>query len=355
MIPTRWRRFEKLPLTSSGKIDAKRIDWTGSTKGNTTQTGHLQLICSQVLGYSVDMSLSLAENGGDSLIAMEIAALTAQDGLPVAPETLLSAKRLAEISGNDQMHATLLRELADRVKLPNGSKVVRPLQKVFLIGATGFLGRQVLAALQEKFEVIALVRSGACDLKNCEVVIGDITRPKFGLSRADYARALECTDIVNCSGVVNLACDLQQHLPVNFYALQNVLEFQAVGGLGLHQISTLSVFVHTDYIPDNCSTSDPLDSAKIVYGGYAQSKFAADILMQRAEKDRHVHLIRPGLITPHRDKPEWGKNDLLRKFIKGIIELGAVPALADVRFDVTPVDWLAGEIANGVICRTSRT
>ena len=145
-------------------------------------------------------------------------------------------------------------------------------------------------------------------------------------------------------GVVNL---FAHHRAVNVDALANIAELQARLGAHLTHISTLSVFVHTNDTRPTYNPETVLGGDTEIIGGYAQSKVAAELALERHPGPLTV--VRPGLLTPAIQDPRFARNDLLRDVIVGLTHLGVVPDLPELCFDVTPVDWAAEQIVNGPI------
>lgn len=81
-----------------------------------------------------------------------------------------------------------------------------------------------------------------------------------------------------------------------------------------------------------------------MYGGYGQTKWAAEYFLQQippAVSDIHIHRL--GLITGDTLSGHSSSKDFLSMFVKGIVNLGAVPD-ADanaIEVDATPVDYCA--------------
>jgi thioester reductase-like protein len=114
----------------------------------------------------------------------------------------------------------------------------------------------------------------------------------------------------------------------------------------LHHISTLSVFASTDFGTRASSkrTFDEqmnLHSARIVYGGYSQSKWAAELAV------RGAHVTRLGLLLP--SSRSMRGCDLFGGFVRAACVVGALPEGDAWRFDVTPVDFAADAIASFVM------
>jgi thioester reductase-like protein len=108
----------------------------------------------------------------------------------------------------------------------------------------------------------------------------------------------------------------------------------------------LSVFVSTDRATGSLRESDVLAQTRWVRGGYAQSKWAAEVLVRSAPPAGPQAIYRLGLITPHSVTGKGTATDQLGHLIRGLARLGAVPrGQQHLAFDVTPVDAAARIVA----------
>ncbi|KAJ3092157.1 large subunit of alpha-aminoadipate reductase [Quaeritorhiza haematococci] len=92
--------------------------------------------------------------------------------------------------------------------------------------------------------------------------------------------------------------------------------------------------------------SDDLEGArKGLRSGYGQSKWVAEKLVMRA-RDRGVPatIIRPGYIVGHSKTGVGNTDDFLWRLVKGCIQLGEVPRIANV-VNMCPVDYVASAVA----------
>ncbi len=246
---------------------------------------------------------------------------------------------------------------------------------LLITGATGFLGRHLafLLGRRHRGRILALVRAadtrragqrlatslaaGALPFqaeRDCdgipaqgrfEVVVGDLTKPRLGLT-ADAWRELsaDVDAIVHSGAVVNLAADLDRLRPANIGGTAGVLELAlAERPKLLHLISTLSVFVAASPTVAEPLESDLLEGTKAVRGGYAQSKWAAEVLAREVMRGRAPLVChRIGLIAGDTRHGAGPARDQLSFFLRGLVELGVVPeGHAELRVDLSPVDSVA--------------
>jgi len=333
--------------------------------------------------------------GGDSIGILDVAARLDRSGHPVSLEMLYKARTFSALVcalADSQVHdsdtsipgyyisGAALRALA-RLPLPLETTLSRCSirtregvrdRTLFLTGVTGFLGSHLLARIldHEPAKIFCLVRPRDKETPflrlvrtfskfNLDTTIledprvsfieGDLTAPAMGLSqRALDALASEVDTIIHGAAHVNLALPYSHLEPTNVDGVLQILHLLSRSSVAtLHLISTLSVLVATDRNHGRLMESDDLSQVKRVYGGYAQSKYVADRLVQRASSVRPgIRIHRLGLLTPD---PRTGRSpdqDLLYMFIRGIVLIGGIPRGSEnLRFDVTPIDQAAAIVS----------
>jgi thioester reductase-like protein len=246
---------------------------------------------------------------------------------------------------------------------------------LLLTGATGFLGRHlaVLLGRRHRGRIIALVRAAdhrrACDrlaaalgsgsgalsrddvaeptppLSRCEVIVGDLTEPRLGLGPAPWRGLTGDVDaIIHSGAVVNLAAGLGSLRAANIGGTATILELALQDRPKLlHLISTLSVFVAARPSIAEPQESDELAGTESVRGGYAQSKWSAEVLAREVAR-RRLPLVchRLGLLTGDTLQGVGPTRDQLTFFLRGLALLGVVPEGHEtLRVDISPVDAVA--------------
>jgi amino acid adenylation domain-containing protein/thioester reductase-like protein len=254
-------------------------------------------------------------------------------------------------------------------------------RQAFFTGAAGFLGARFLWLLLKRLpqvEVIALVRcdSVAHGLKRIEeslasqgfflgeeerrrikVLPGDLARENFGLELDLYEKlAREIDTIFHLAAQVNMVLPYEALRPSNVAGTMNVARFQVEGKLKfLHYASTLSVFVGTDCNSGLVLESDDLAETQEVYGGYAQTKWAAEVFLRSLEKlfssterTLPINYFRFGLITGDRQSGLLPPRDFLSMFVQGLVALNCLPQVnslpqvnESLAVDITPCDYAA--------------
>jgi thioester reductase-like protein len=199
-------------------------------------------------------------------------------------------------------------------------------------------------------------RLGKSILARLRPLCGDLTQPRFGLAEPAWkALSAEVDTIYHCAANVNMVLPYADLRADNVTATREVLRFACEGRQKhLHYASTLSVFVATDCNKGRLMETDMLDSTRCVYGGYAQTKWAAEwMLLQVPKEVCGMTHYRFGLITGDAKTGICAARDFLAMFAKGIIGLQAVPEGFDDRLfvDVTPVDYAAAAMAQLSLAR----
>ncbi len=262
---------------------------------------------------------------------------------------------------------------------------------IFLTGATGFLGARLLSELLQSTnaQIHCLVRadseeagleriekalgkhglslgddsgtssgtssatnsgtsSGAsfgADRSRLRVICGSIEITQFGLTDPIWNELAERVDTVyHCAAQVNNLASYAELRQSNVVGTQEVVRLLCAGrSKCLHYISTLSVFVATDKNQGVLLESDHLDETGIVYGGYAQTKWAAEVFLRSlAGKAGPITYHRLGLITGDSVTGKSADHDFLNLFVNGLASLGCAPEVSDeISVDITPVDYAA--------------
>jgi amino acid adenylation domain-containing protein/thioester reductase-like protein len=403
MIPARIEFRTPLPTTASSKLDLESLRTlplntlkasVERPEGVSPQTATLLRIARTLLGveqFGVDDDFF--EHGGDSLAVFEFIGSAKQHGIAISPSALIrdrSIRRLCsrvEDATSDVLSAAwLLNNIEPEVQaLQHGrstraqdgrateSLTIIETPLVLLTGATGFLGSHVLQQWLEQTShfVICLVRasddviaeqrlSAALHFHKIELpvphrsrvraVAGDLARPQFGWSNDQCAKLSQSViTVIHCGARVNLINDFQTLRLDTISGTFHVLEFlTAHRRKSLCYVSTLSVFVGTDRRSGELREDDDLSHTREVYGGYAQTKWAAEMLVRRCGlPGSDVQIFRLGLLTGDCRTAIIPERDLFAMTIRALVRLGCVPDVTDdLAMDVTPVDFAAAAMVS---------
>lgn len=171
--------------------------------------------------------------------------------------------------------------------------------KVFVTGATGFVGGHVVASsLAAGHEVVALVRPASrnplasiADHDRLELFRGDLRDP------STMTGALDGVDVV-----VHLAAaksgDFATQFAGTVLATENLIGLLAESSVSrLVAISTFSVYDYTELAEGSLiDESTPIDLTPADRDEYAQTKLIQERLYRAEAANREVVIIRPGMI-----------------------------------------------------------
>lgn len=243
---------------------------------------------------------------------------------------------------------------------------------ILVTGATGFLGARLVLELARRSTatLLCLVRArdpehawqrlaAAADAhapghldalgRRVRALPGDVAAPGLGLDPRLYEELAYGVDAVyHCAAQVNMVAPFAALAPHNLHGTAEILRFCLRGPRKpLHHVSTLSVFVATDRNTGCAEEVDDLGATATVFGGYAQSKWAAERLVQRAAPALPAAVYRLGLITGDPDHGPLPARDFLTWLTRGLAALGAVPApwLDTLFIDITPIGFAAAAMA----------
>jgi thioester reductase-like protein len=242
---------------------------------------------------------------------------------------------------------------------------------VFLTGATGFLGMELLARYLERTDrqVYALVRGGSEAEATARLhsaigrmlpdpngyadrvvaVCGDVTRPGLGMApgkRAEVAEAV--SEIVHSAASVSFSLPLDASRAINVEGTRRILDLAALAmrrGDGLRRLSHVS----TAYVAGDRRGrfgEDELDVGQGFRNPYEQSKFEAERLVRAHTHTLPIQIFRPSIVvgeadtgwTPAFNVIYWP----LRAFARGTYS--AIPARTSAPVDVVPVSYVADAI-----------
>jgi thioester reductase-like protein len=161
--------------------------------------------------------------------------------------------------------------------------------------------------------------------------------------------------ICHNGGLVNFAEPYRRLRPVNVDSTVDLLRLAALGGgIPLHLVSTLGVFLGKAYVDEPVGEQDPPDDPTGLYGGYNQSKWVADALVRLArERGIPTTIHRPARISGHSLTGRANPDDHFSRTLATFVQIGAVP---DLPFDedLAPVDYVAAGVAHLVAATLHR-
>lgn len=394
MSPQRFEILDTLPKTISGKVDLQQLMSCPLSSSKISKTNKLNKkeailvkLWQQVLALdSISPTDNLFELGANSLAIMQVATLAQAKGLKLSVSLLIRNQTIRELVKELDKTQNLLQlsgaistaelckdvfkdktKILSLIKKYKESKIYNEPGAILLTGATGFLGSRLLAELLQKTDksIYCLVRATNIDIAkqkilnqlvkynidaktdNLAIILGDLSKKQFGLSKIVYQQLASKIDVVyHCAALVHMVLPYSKLRLTNVAGTMEILNFVCSGRKKvLHYASTLSVFVASDQNKGLLLEEDKLKLTNYIYGGYAQSKWVAEYLLHQANKELNtINFYRFGLLTGDSQTAYFPKTDFLAMFIKGISQLGCVPAKKFTKalaIDITPIDYAA--------------
>ena len=242
---------------------------------------------------------------------------------------------------------------------------------VFLTGATGFLGMEVLARLLERGDrpVLALVRArdrAAAEQRldgvlhklwrdpapyrdRVRAVAGDVTHAGLGIDPGERAAlAEEVGAVLHCAASISFDLPLDEARAINVEGTREMVGFARE----CKSLGRLERFVHvsTAFVSGRHGGTfgeDDLAAGQTFRNTYEQTKWEAEHVVGGA-RDLAPAIARPSIVMGESDSGWTPAFNVLywplRAFSRGFFE--EVPALAHSRVDVVPVDYVADALVH---------
>ncbi|MFE3176798.1 SDR family oxidoreductase [Amycolatopsis sp. NPDC059090] len=205
----------------------------------------------------------------------------------------------------------------------------------FVTGATGFLGKRLVARLLARRETTAvhvLVRNTSRD-RLAEIArdwphadrlvpaVGDLTEPLLGLDPAGYDGAGGIDHVVHLGAIYDFTADDAANRAANVEGTRNLIAFAAAAGAGLlHHVSSIAV------AGDHAGrfTEADFDLGQSFSSPYHATKFEAEKLV-REQSDVPFRVYRPSAVVGDSRTGEMDKIDGPYYFLPAISRLAALP------------------------------
>ncbi len=381
MIPAAFVVLDALPLTPSGKLDRNALPApdqqpvTDYTPPRTAKEEKLCALFADTLGLArVGIDDNFFDLGGHSLLAIRLGRrirneirsdfpITAVYTTPVVRD--LAA--MLDLDGPSDGAPDLSRDifLPSHIKL-TGARAPNKPKRIFLTGATGFVGSHLLSTLLQETDAHIFCHVRAADRRSAEtrlrqaldkrklsacwderridVLIGNLGHPALGLDEKGTRIVRdECDAIYHCGANVEFLHHYAALKPANVDSVLTLLDWTANGRpKRLHYVSTLAVIDKFQSGP--VSEQTDLTSWQGLAGGYSQSKWVGDTLARRAQaRGLPVSIYRLSSVTGDRISGICNETDLIWRLVRLYVELGVIPDL-DLLLNMTPADDVARAI-----------
>ncbi|RKH22343.1 NAD-dependent epimerase/dehydratase family protein [Corallococcus praedator] len=398
MVPTRFVILDTLPKLPNGKVDRSRLPLGDPSEPSTTahvapatpEELRLAQLWQEVLGVGrVGVEDSFFDLGGDSVAAAQMAARVKEAfGVAPAMRRFFERPTIAELvrmigakTGGTSAHGGSPRSLASEdlwaeASLPDDIRIApdtlppatAPYRTVLLTGGTGYTGaylvRELLDRSDTRLYVLARAKDAAAALERVRQnltgyglwrdadaarligVAGDLGRPYFGLTRAEYLTLTREVEVIIHNGAhSSYALPYPRLKAVNVLGTLEVLRLACRERVKpVHFVSSLAVFPgHPG--PQHFAEAELTDPTGVM-GGYRQTKWVGDKLVSLAgHRGLPVCIYRPGLITGAQDTGACSTDTFLNETMKGCIQLGAALDF-NVLLEMVPVDFCARVVAH---------
>jgi long-chain acyl-CoA synthetase len=226
---------------------------------------------------------------------------------------------------------------------------------VFLTGATGFVGKEILSRFLERDDrrVFALVRADNDDdaagrlpeHDRLTAVAGDIEQSGLGLAPETRERVRrEVGTVVHCAASVSFDLSLEESRSVNVEGTRRVLEL-ARSCTRLERFT----YVSTAYVagePGRLFREDELAVGQRFRNAYERSKFEAELVLRAEGADLPLQILRPSIVVGDSSTGRTSSFNVLYGPLKAYARgrVPAIPARRDAPVDIVPVDYVADRV-----------
>lgn len=245
---------------------------------------------------------------------------------------------------------------------------------ILLTGATGFLGAYLLhEAMMRKSpnHVYAHVRAksqqdGLARIKQTctayglwqdwwvsegilEIVVGDLEKPKLGMTEADYNRVAENADLIIHNGArVHWLMPYENLKAANVQSTVEAIQLCSQGrAKRLAFISSTSALDSDAFIEQSeagtpISESDNLESSRQGLGtGYGQSKWVSEhVIREACKRGLDAVILRSGYVMGDAKSGVSNLDDFLVRMLKGCVQIGSRPDVSNT-INMVPVPHVA--------------
>jgi thioester reductase-like protein len=388
MIPSAFVVMDALPITANGKLDLRALPapkfGVHVSSKHESPRGPVEEALAEVWQNSLGVvGVGRHDNffdlGGHSfLVLTTLFRINEHFGSELTVTDFYRSPTIRDLAAriggdtNEDAVIDLSKEaiLDDEIVAGAGLRRI-PAQAILLTGATGFVGRFLLAQLlrDTKAKIYCLVRGQSDHLASERLraalskwdlwrdefeprviaVPGDLRQRRFGLDATTYAMLSKNIDsIYHCATSMNHLETFELARPANVEAIGDLLRLATnQRPKVVNYISTLSVFTpSSEDATRTVSEETPIDhELHRSSAGYAASKWVAEkIIMLASDRGIPCNIFRLGLIWADTEQGRYDELQRVYRILKSCLISGL--GIQNYRFDIapTPVDYAARAI-----------
>ena len=376
MVPSLFEIHAQLPRSANGKLDRSLLRRAALPDAIAEPLSPSQervlSAWRAVLGVTrVRLDDNFFAVGGSSLQVIQLANRLSEAGIELGVAAIFrnpTPRKLAELLNSESSAGvrapfTPRPTALDEGRFPPSQFVARPCRRVFLTGATGFVGVHLLARLLEEPECFVVcgvrapdasaartrllghAREYGVDLEAAAARWEAVTLDLSATGNADtWAETIEpCAWVVHSAAHVSLTRDYESLYPSNVLATRTLLHLACSWGSEFHHVSTIAT------LPIHAGGSVSEEFFAVHPGladGYQQSKWQAEQLCaEAAARGLRTAVYRLGRITGAQRRPRINAADLVWRIARSASRLGAWPELS------VEEPWLPADVTADTLVR----
>lgn len=397
MMPKNVMFLERFQLTANGKVDRKALPSPESEEAvecippRSSLEKKIVHIWRSILNKNrIGIRDNFFSLGGNSINSIQVVVQMQKAGYEVSPQTvfdnqtveaLAAAVERMELSPKKGLHergreTDRETDMGRNRSIPESAvQTAEPLnpikaKKIFLTGATGFLGIYLLRELLQETEatVECLVRAQSPekamerlrrqwtwyfgendwdDTGRVTAVPGDLSRSRFGLEPKRFEQLSREIDVIfHAAADVRHFGEYDHFYAVNVKGVEQILSLLRWGKeKSLHHVSTVGV---RGTSPGIEFREGDLDVGQQLDTPYARTKFLAEKAVRKAmESGSCATIHRVGFVAADSHTGKFQQNiddNAMYRYMKAILHMGVAPYLPAVPLDFIPVNYVAQAI-----------